>query len=338
MADRNAWLALTREEAIEPELQICDPHHHLWDHPGSRYLVDEFLADIGGDSSVGHKVVNTVFVECLQFYRPTGPVELMPVGETEFIDGIAGVYSTASGQTHVAAGIVGFADLALGTAVQTVLEAHIAASPRFSGIRHASAWDKSDQVHNAHTNPTPYLLQSQQFRQGLTCLQRLGLSYDAWVYHPQIPQLADLARAFPELTIVLDHMAGPLGIGPYAGQRDEVFSAWRDNLSGLARYNNVFVKLGGRTMNMAGFAWHKRALPPGSVEVAETMGPYYRTCIDLFGAERCMFESNFPVDRASCSYTVLWNAFKRLSGDYSPAERAALFHGTANRVYRLTNN
>jgi predicted TIM-barrel fold metal-dependent hydrolase len=334
MADRRAWLALTQEQVIEPDLPLCDPHHHLWDHPGSRYLVDEFLLDISG----GHRVVRTVFVECLQFYRSKGPEELRPVGETEFIDSVAGIYETPNGTTDVAAGIVGFANLALGAAVQPVVEAHMTASVRFRGIRYASAWEASDQVHNAHTRPTRDLMQSAQFKAGLACLERLGLSFDAWLYHPQISELTELAQAFPGLTIVLNHMAGPLGIGPYSGQRNEVFDAWRKGLAGLARCGNVCVKLGGRTMTMAGFGWHLRETPAGSAELAEAIGPYYRTCIDLFGAERCMFESNFPVDRAACSYTVLWNAFKRLSGDYSPAERAALFHDTATRVYRLNNS
>jgi L-fuconolactonase len=335
MSDRDAWLALTPEQAIEPELRICDPHHHLWHHPGSRYLVEEFLADLSGNGADGHRVVSTVFVECLQFYRQQGPEELRPVGETEFIDSIARPYPTPWGQTHVAAGIVGFADLARGEAVQAVLEAHMAASKRFRGIRHASAWDASERIHNAHTKPDRDLLQNPQFRAGLASLARLGLSFDAWLYHPQIAELTELAAAFPGLTIILNHMAGPLGIGPYAACRDEVFGAWRKALAELARRDNVYVKLGGRTLTMAGFGWHQRQSPPGSAELAAAIGPYYRTCIELFGAGRCMFESNFPVDRASCSYTVLWNAFKLLSADLSTDERRALFHDTAVQVYRL---
>jgi predicted TIM-barrel fold metal-dependent hydrolase len=331
MADREKWLSLTIEEAIEPELLICDPHHHIWDHPGSRYLIDEFSADIGG----GHRVDKTVFVECRQFYRSDGPEAFRPVGETEFIDRIAGPVNTLYGVTDVAAGIVGFADLSLGSAVQPVIEAHLEASRRFRGVRHASAWDASDRVHNAHTNPPQYLFQDPEFRVGLACLERQGLSFDAWLFHPQIPELTDLALAFPGLTIVLNHMAGPLGIGPYAENRDKEFASWKHSMAGLARCANVYVKLGGRCLTMAGFGWHKREAPPGSAELAEAIGPYYRTCIEYFGPEHCMFESNFPVDRASCSYTVLWNAFKRLTQGYSASERAALFHDTASRVYRF---
>jgi predicted TIM-barrel fold metal-dependent hydrolase len=353
MADRSAWLELTREAVLEPELPICDSHHHLWDYPDSRYLVDEFLRDIDGDSAGnsagGHKIISSVFVECLQFYRAEGPPELRPVGETEFVDSIAGMYpapggkvaapagqvNVPAGQVNVAAGIVGFADLALGAAVEPVLEAHMAASARFRGVRHASAWDASEQVHNAHTRPVWNLLQTDRFRQGLACVEGKGLSFDAWLFHPQIPQLTELAQAIPDLPIVLNHMAGPLGIGPYAGQREEVFGQWRRNMAELARCENVCVKLGGRTLSSAGFGWHKRAAPPGSAELAVAMAPYFHACIELFGAGRCMFESDFPVDKASCSYTVLWNAFKRLTADYSKAERSALFCDTAMRFYRL---
>jgi predicted TIM-barrel fold metal-dependent hydrolase len=331
MTDRTPWLERTREEAIEPELLICDPHHHLWDLPDSRYLVDEFMDDIGG----GHRVTETVFVECLQMYRTDGPDELRPVGETEFVDRITGIKGKPESDTHVAAGIVGFADLTLGAAVEPVIEAHLNESNRFRGLRYASAWDASEKIHNAHTNPTKDLLQDREFREGLACLGEFGLSFDAWVYFPQIPELADLARAFPDITIVLDHIGGPLGIGPYADERDEVFASWRSNIAELSQCDNVFVKLGGLTMTMSGFGWHKRSAPPGSIELAEAMAPYYQSCIDCFGAERCMFESNFPIDRTACSYTIQWNAFKRLTAQYSQAERAALFRDTAVRVYRL---
>jgi predicted TIM-barrel fold metal-dependent hydrolase len=331
MNDREAWLSLTTEEAIEPELPICDPHHHLWDYPGSRYLIPEFTTDIGG----GHRVDKTVFVECRQFYRSDGPSEFQPVGETGFVGRLAGPVETARGVTDVAAGIVGFADLSLGPAVLPILEAHREASRRFRGVRHASAWHESERIHNAHTNPPRHLLGSSSFRQGLACLEKLGLSFDAWLYHPQLPELTELAQAIPELTIILNHMAGPLGIGPYAGHREEVFTDWRSEMTKLANCPNVAVKLGGLTMTMSGFGWHKRETPPGSEELAGAMRPYYRACIELFGVERCMFESNFPVDRASCSYTVLWNAFKRVCNGYSDSERSALLHDTAVRKYRL---
>jgi predicted TIM-barrel fold metal-dependent hydrolase len=331
MTDRADWLALTVEEAIEPDLPICDPHHHLWDYPGSRYLVEEFRADFGG----GHRVVHTVFVECRQFYRTEGPEALRPVGETVFIDRLAGPVATAHGTIELAAGIVGFADLSLGARVETVLEAHANASRRFRGVRHATAWDEDERIHNAHTNPPCGLMADGAFREGVACMERLGLRLDAWLYHHQLAELTDLARAFPGLAIVLNHMAGPLGIGPYAGRRDEVFREWRQGLSELAGCPNVSVKLGGRTMSMSGFGWHKRPMPPGSEELAAALAPYFETCIELFGADRCMFESNFPVDRAGVSYTILWNAFKRITRGCSQSERAALLAGTARNFYQI---
>lgn len=332
MSNRDAWLELTSEDAIDPELPICDPHHHLWDFPGSRYLLDEFLADLGG----GHNIVKTVFVECRQFYGDEDKKNFRPVAETIRVDHMA-AEMPADSNTQVAAGIVGFADLTLGDAVRPVLEAHLNASMRFRGIRHASAWDSDEKIHNAHTLPPQHLLGSDDFHDGLAQLTDLGLSFDAWLYHLQIPELTDLAQACPGLPIILNHMAGPLGIGPYAGQREEVFELWRKHMTLLSECENVYVKLGGRTMTMSGYGWHKLARPPGSLELAAAMAPYFNCCIDLFGPQRCMFESNFPVDRASCAYTVLWNTFKRVSQGFSDTERAALFHDTAARVYRLTS-
>lgn len=330
MSDRNAWLDLTSEPALEPDLPICDPHHHLWDYPGSRYLIDEFMRDLSG----GHKVVSSVFVECLQFYSADGPEHMRPVGETAFVHRLA--EEASNGPTEVAKGIVAFADLSRGTAVAEVLEAHLDASHRVRGIRHASAWHDSDKIHNAHTQPPRGLLADPAFREGFACLEPLGLTFDAWLYHAQLPELLELACAFPGTNIVLDHMAGPLGIGPYAEQRQQVFEQWYSALAPLAACENVYIKLGGRAMTNAGFGWHKREKPPGSAELAAAMAPYFDASIALFGPARCMFESNFPVDRASCSYTVLWNAFKRISEGYSQVERAALFHDTAVDFYRLT--
>jgi predicted TIM-barrel fold metal-dependent hydrolase len=331
MDDRLAWLSRTVEEAIDPDLPICDPHHHLWEFPEHRYLLDEFLADIAG----GHRIERTVFVECHQHYRESGPVELRPVGETDFVQGITAALQQGGAQTKVAAGIVGFADMTLGGAVQDVLEAHMSASERFRGIRHASAWDASDSIRNAHTNPPENLLRRPEFREGFERLRNAGLSFDAWLFHPQIPDLIDLARAFPDLTIVLNHAGGPLGVGPYAGKREEVFAVWRRHMIELAACENVVVKLGGLNMTMSGFGWHKRENPPGSSELAAAMQPWFHVCVERFGANRCMFESNFPVEQASCSYTVLWNAFKRLARECSPTERSDLFFNVAARVYRL---
>jgi L-fuconolactonase len=320
------------EDVLEPERPICDPHHHLWDHPGRRYLLDELLADAGS----GHNVVTTVFVECMSMHRASGPGEMRPVGETEFVNGIAAMSASGGfGRTRVASGIVSFADLALGERVGAVLDAHLAVSPRFRGIRHAAGWDASDKIRNSHTNPPPGLLGDARFRRGFAELAPRGLTFDAWLYHPQLPELADLAKAFPDTTIILDHFGGPLGIGPYAGRRAEVFSVWKTAIRALADCPNVVVKLGGLVMPLNGFGFHKREPPIGSIELAEATRDWYLHTIECFGVERCMFESNFPVDKVSVSYRVLWNSFKRLTANFSAAERAALFHDTAARVYRL---
>jgi len=335
MSDNSAWLDRTIELALEPELPICDPHHHLWDHPGSRYLLDELLQD----TNSGHNIVSTVFVECMAMYRKLGmgPEELRVVGETEFVQGIAAQSASGNyGDTKVAAGIVGMADLTLGADVERVLEAHLAASPnRFRGIRHAATWHASPDIRNSHVNATSGLLLDSKFRQGFACLQKYGLSFDAWLYHTQLLELADLAKAFPATTIILDHVGGPLGIGAYAGKRHEVFQQWQHDISIVAECPNVVVKLGGLNMKLNGFGWHKQQQPPGSEALAAANRPYFEHCIEQFGVGYCMFESNFPVDKASCSYAVLWNSFKRVTESYSATERAALFHDTAARVYQL---
>jgi L-fuconolactonase len=320
------------EEILEPELEICDAHHHLWDHSG-RYLLDEFLEDSGS----GHRVVSSVFVECASMYRADGPGDMRFVGETEFVQGIAAMSASGFyGEARVGAAIVSRADLATGDAVRPVLEAHVAASPnRFRGIRHVSAWDASDAIHRSHTQPPPGLLLDSEFRRGFGQLVALGLSFDAWLYHTQIGELTDLARAFPDATIVLDHYGGPIGIGPYAGRRDEVFEQWRRAIDELAGCENVVVKLGGIHMPVNGFGWHEQERPPSSEDLADATRPYTLHTIERFGVSRCMFESNFPVDKASCSYAVLWNSFKRIAAGFSASEKAALFHDTAARVYRI---
>jgi L-fuconolactonase len=331
------WLALTVEEALEPELAICDPHHHLWDlqtaRDTKRYLLDEILADVG----TGHNVVSTVFIECGAMFKSDGPEALRPVGETEFVNGIAATSASGHyGKTRVAAGIVGTATLRLGDAVAPVLDAQIAAGGgRFRGIRLGAAWDPDERVPNHRTKPGPGLFLRDDFRAGFAHLAPRGLTFEAWCYHRQIPDVTALARAFPGTTIILNHFGGPLGIGPYAGKAQEVYAEWRTSISELATCPNVVVKLGGINMEINGFGWHERPRPPGSQELAEATRHFYEFTIERFGADRCMFESNFPVDKASCSYTVLWNSFKRLTSGCSAAEKAKLFHDTAARVYRL---
>ncbi len=326
------WLAQVQEPIIEPQRPICDPHHHLWDNQLSRYLLDELLAD----TDTGHNIVSTVFVECGAMYRADGAQALRPVGETEFVNGVAAMSASGGyGALRACAGIVSYADLTLGAAVAEVLDAHVAASPRFRGIRHAAGWDASEEIRNSHTDPTEHLLLDARFREGFAELGKRGLSFDAWLYHAQIPELTDLARAFPDTTIIFDHFGGPLGIGPYEGRREQIFLRWREHVAELARCENVYAKLGGVVMPINGFGFHKRDVPANSDELVAASGRYHRHAIDCFGVERCMFESNFPVDKASCSYPVLWNAFKKMVIDASEAEKSWLFHDSAAAAYRL---
>lgn len=337
-ADNAAWLEGTVEETLEPELPICDPHHHLWDgrtdYVQARYLIDEVLADVGS----GHNVVSTVFVECGAMYRADGPEELRPVGETEFVNGIAAMSASGLyGPCRIAAGIVGYAPLQHGAAVAVrSLDAHLAAGGgRFRGVRVQAARHESPALRRPRNNPPPNLYGEAAFRAGFAELAPRGLTFEAWCFHPQIPHLTDLARAFPDTTIILNHFGGPIGVGPYAGRLDETFAEWRRAIGPLAACPNVVAKLGGLVMEMNGFGFHLRPRPPSSQDLADTTRRYHETMIELFGVERCMFESNFPVDKVSCSYNVLWNSFKRLASGCSAAEKAHLFHDTAARVYRI---
>lgn len=329
----NAWLGRHREPILEPDLPIVDPHHHAWDR-AERYLLDELLADV--DS--GHDVRSTVFVQCGSMYRTGGDPAMQPLGETEFVNGIAAMAASGTyGDIRLCEGIVGYADLMLGARVQDVLEAHLRiAGDRFRGIRNASNWDEDPEVRKLIRGAPPrHLLVDKTFQEGFARLAPLGLSFDVWTYFTQLDDVAALADAFPDTTIVLDHVGGFLGVGHYAGRREETFKAWKAAIRNVARRPNVIVKLGGLGMVSCGFGMHERAEPPGSAELAELWRPFIETCIDAFGADRGMFESNFPVDKASCSYAVLWNALKHIAAKYSAAEKAALFRETAIRVYRL---
>jgi predicted TIM-barrel fold metal-dependent hydrolase len=243
------------------------------------------------------------------------------------------------GPSRIAAAIVASADLRLGDAAADVLDAHIhAGGGRFRGIRQAAAWDADPAAPASRMRPGPGLLRRDDFRAGFKHLAARQLSFEAWCYHPQIPDVTDLARAFPDTTIVLDHFGGPVGVGGYAGKADEVYAEWRRSISDLAACPNVVAKLGGINMEVNGFGWHERPRPPSSQELVDATRRYYDFTIEKFGVERCMFESNFPVDKASCSYTVLWNSFKRLAAGCSASEKAQLFHDTAARVYRLATS
>lgn len=325
------WLDSGEEEPLDPEQLICDPHHHNWDTPQGRYMREELSLDLQG-----HRVKKTVFVECGSSYFTTGPECLRPVGETHFVQSIAEQRLNAEDGPGLLAGIVGHADLLRGADVDEVLEAHLAASPdRFRGIRHCAAWHESSKIRPSHSTPPAHMLSLPSFRRGFARLAEYGLSFDAWLFHTQLEELYELALAFPETLIVIDHMGGPLGIGPFEGRRKQVFEDWKPSMSRLAQCENVMVKLGGLQMAISGFSWHRRDKPPSSMELAEAVRAYYLYCIERFGVDRCMFESNFPVDKVSCSYNVLWNCFKTIVHDFSDSEKRALFGETAERTYRI---
>lgn len=324
------WLSRRVEPALEPGLAIIDPHHHFSEHWGGY-----FGADLLADATGGHDVEATVYIQCGYGYRTSGPLALRPVGETERVVAIA--HSQAVGQAvpRIAAGIVGYADLRLGEQVDEVLAAHVEAGQgRFRGIRHSGARHPAFR-HGVLARPSAGLYLDSAFRRGFARLAKYGLSFEAWVYHPQLADVCDLARAFPHIPIVLNHIGGTLGVGPYAGKRDEAIAQWRPLMKSLSACGNVSVKLGGLGTAVFGYDFHLEDRPPSSLSLAQAWRPQFETCIEFFGADRCMFESNFPVDRAICSYVVLWNAFKRITAGATPDERKALFHDNAARVYRL---
>jgi len=326
-----AWLGKLSEDILEPELPIIDPHHHLWDHPGNRYYLDELLADLNS----GHNIVSTVFLQCFWAYRTDGPEEMKPVGETEFVASVAAEAKKRGTKTRVCEGIIGHVDFRIGDKVDAVLTAHEAAGQgHFRGIRQVTARNHKILASIA-TPPTFGLMAEPSFRHGFSYMEKHGLSFDAWLYHSQLDQLLDLARAFPGVPMVINHVGGPLGAGPYRGRTEEVFADWRAGMKALAACPNVRVKLGGLAMVVNGFDFHENVLPPSSGELAAAWRPWMEACIEDFGANRCMFESNFPVDKGMCAYPVLWNAFKRIAAGASTAEKTALFHDTAKLVYRL---
>ena len=336
----NDWLALTDEPALEPKLPICDPHHHFWDYrmvrmPYQRYLLHELVSDI--DS--GHNVTSTVFIEAGAMYRADGPDEMKPVGEVEFVQGLSAASASGLyGESRAAASIIGHANLLLGDKVKPVLEALSTASPsRFKGIRHSVTWDPHPEIENkaARGRAKQNQLSDPEFRKGAKVLSDMGLSLEACLFFPQLIELADFAKSLPNLNIILNHVGGLLRIGPYAGRDEEVIGQWKAGIAAVAECPNVYIKLGGLGMPQTGFGWDARETPVGSEELARDMSPFLDYCIDQFGPGRSMFESNFPVDKVSFSYNVLYNAFKILSRKYDSRERAQMFKDTACSVYGI---
>ncbi|HEV2301884.1 MAG TPA: amidohydrolase family protein [Stellaceae bacterium] len=331
---RPDWLAKHREEIIEPDLPIVDPHHHLWDRPGNRYLFDDLREDVES----GHNIRATMFEECREMYRADGPPEWKSLGETEFVNGVAAMSASGKyGATRCCAGIIGNVDLRIGGRARDILEKHVAITGgRFKGIRNGATWHADERLAIYCSGAPEGMLRQANFREGFAALGALGLAFDAWMFHPQLSDVVDLARAFPGTTIVLNHVGGPLGIGPYAERREAGFAEWRRLVREVAACPNTYVKLGGLAMKLTGFTFFENDNPPSSQDLERAWRPYIETSIEAFGPGRSMFESNFPVDKGMCSYPIMWNAFKRLAAGASAAEKAALFGGTAMKAYRLT--
>jgi L-fuconolactonase len=327
---RADWLASGTEAALEPDMPIIDAHHHFYERPGWTYLVDDYLAD----ARSGHNITASVFMQGLTRYRQTGPEELRPVGETEYVANA--VAALPAGSPQVAKGIVGYADLRRGAAVQEVLDAHIeAGKERFRGVRHLVTWDADQTLVNPLSAVPPGLLLDPKYREGIAQLATRGLSYDAWLFFPQLDELFDLAKAYPDTPVVINHCGGVVRIASYTDKRNEVFEKWSRSMRNLSQLPNVYVKVGGLGMRINGFDFEKGERPPSSVQLAEAWKPWINSCVDMFGVGRCMFESNFPVDKGSYPYSNGWNAFKRLTAQASPDQREALFRGTVRTVYRL---
>jgi len=333
--DLQGWLDQISEEIIDQDIEIVDPHHHLWPSPDGNTENRYLLEDLWKDTESGHKVTKTVFVECGQRYFESGPNAMKPVGETKFVYEVAEEAKIDKSRAQIE-GIVGHADMMLGSSAREVLEAHVEEGKgRFKGIRHGASWDDSEEIRNSHSIPIRHIYLDSKFQQGIEQLDALNLTLDAWNYHKQIKELTELAKCFPNLKIVQNHFGGPLGIGPYKNKREEVFSEWKDSISELAERENVYMKLGGLAMPINGWGWHKRELPATSDELVEKHGKYYLHAINSFGVKRCMFESNFPVDKRSISYPILWNGFKRVVRDYSLEEKEFLFSKAAAEFYSL---
>ena len=328
------WLAQVKEEIINPELPIIDPHHHLWN--GDNQLASSFpylIDNLSEDTNSGHNIVGTIFMECAQGYYQEGEDKYKPIGETEYVMKVIKDSKKTSNSANII-GIISFADLMLGSEVKDVLNQHILIGEGlFKGIRHAAGWDQSNEIHNSHSNPIKNIYYDPSFRKGAEELIKLNLTFDSWHYHNQISDLSIFAKDYPELTIIHDHFGGPLGVGPYQGKKQEIFKKWKDDISQLSENKNVHSKLGGLAMPVNGWNFHKQDKPATSDQIIEMHYDYYLHAIECFGVDRCMFESNFPVDRRSISYHVLWNAFKKMVSNYSNEDKNKLFFQNAKDIY-----
>lgn len=323
---REDWLALGHEDVLAPEQPILDAHHHLWDRPEGRYAAGEFQRDV----AQGHDIRASIFVQCRTGYRENGPVGFQPVGEVETILKWCQEYPSHP------VGIIAFADLQLGDAVCPVLDALAAAGKgKVCGIRNTTAYHPHPMI-RSNPRPTPEgLLRSDAFKAGARVLAEKGLCLDIWAYQTQLADVCALAQAVPDLTIIVNHCGGPLGVGPYRRDDPRTFHEWRTALGRVAELPNTHIKIGGFGLTVMGYAYARHPFPPHSKALAADWAPYFETCTELFGIKRALFESNFPVDKGQFSYRALWNAFKRLSAELDDDARNDLFWRNAASCYRI---
>ena len=331
------WLDQFKEEIVNPEQEIVDSHHHLWSGSRKGRWSDYLLKDLWKDTDSGHNIRKTVFIECRSNYRTDGPEYMRSLGETEFAAKIAEESQKSLGAHAEVSAIVSFADITLVNLLDEILDAHEdAGRGLFRGIRYSGAFDENresfiDPIRLVAKN----LFSRKDFIKGVRKLGLRGLNYESWLFHHQIKSFTDLAHAVPDTLLIMDHLGGPLGVGPYEGKQEEIFKKWKKDIEELAKCENVFIKLGGMAMPNNGFAWHKQSIPPSSDEFVDKHGKYYLHAIECFGPNRCMFESNFPVEGVSISYHVLWNGFKKIVNHFSENEKEMMFSNTATLVYNL---
>jgi L-fuconolactonase len=339
--NRHAWRQQVIETALDPDLPIVDAHHHLWSEPthgAEAYDAEALFRDMEGS---GHNIIGTIYVDAVCHYRTDGPLAFRVVGETEYAQNIADQARMRGGRLSGAcAGIVPHADLSLGERVGPILDAHAAASPFLRGIRHCTNSVPelppiAQRLPPEYGDTSPGIMGRPSFRQGVAELFNRGLAFDAWVLQPQLPEIIDLARAMPRGTIVVNHLGGPMGIGRFTDRQEAARAEWATAMRELAQCENVLVKLGGLHMRSAAMVSPDAERPRTSEEMADAQGWHILTAIDLFGPNRCMFESNFPVDMLYTSSTILWNGFKRITASFSACERRHLFADTAIRAYGL---
>ena len=331
LEDHLKWLNLHQEATLEPERPIVDPHHHFW--PGEQHYL---LEDLWLDTDSGHNIKKTVFIECSQEFLKTGDTDFAPVGETIFVKKISDEARKEKHKTQIE-GIVGHVNLLIGPEkTHEVLTSHLKEGGNlFKGIRHAGGWDHHSELSNSHHSPPENMYSNEIFIESLNELINLNLSFEAWQYHHQINQVTKMAETLPDLKIVLNHFSGPIGIGPYANKKDEIFEIWKKDITQLAKHTNVYAKLGGLAMPINGYEFHKQKLPPTSDQIVNSQRRYYDYLISCFGPERCMFESNFPVDKQSASYNIIWNAFKKMSSGHTNSDKDLMFFNTAESFYKL---